>query len=240
LENYLNDQDVHKTMKIPKHVAIILDGNRRYAKKKKLPKVEGHKAGAKRVGKLIDWAHELGIRELTLYIFSTENFNRTKKEKDYLFSLFREQFKKLKKSKRVDDRNIKVRVIGQLNKFPKDVQKAVNEVMKKTKKNTGLVMNFAMGYGGRAEVVDAVKNILKKRINPNKITEKLIQKNLYISNAPEIVIRPGGETRTSNFLMWQSAYSEWFFVKKMWPAITKSDFLKIIKEFNDRERRFGK
>ncbi|MBW2983500.1 di-trans,poly-cis-decaprenylcistransferase [Candidatus Woesearchaeota archaeon] len=223
-------------MKLPEHVAIILDGNRRYAKKKGLSAGKGHDAGADKVSKLADWALELGIKELTLYTFSTENFNRAKREKAFLFNLFRKKFNELKGSKK----DVEVRVIGKFNKFPKDVQRILNNITKRKKKKKKLVMNFAMGYGGRAEIVEAVKDIVKKRVPRNKVNEDLIRKCLYLKNDPEIVIRSGGEVRTSNFLMWQSAYSEWFFTEKLWPEFTKKDLIKIIKEFNARERRFGK
>lgn len=227
-------------MKIPRHIAIILDGNRRYARKRRLQPWKGHEAGARKISELIDWAIELGIKEVTLYIFSTENFNRSKREKDFLFGLFREQFKKLKGSKRVNEKDIRVNVIGKLDRFPKDMQKSVMEIIEKTKNKKGLVMNFAMGYGGRAEIVEAVRDIVKKKVPVGRINENLIKSCLCLKNDPEIVIRPGGEVRTSNFLMWQSAYSEWFFTKKLWPEFSKKDLLKIIKEFNARERRFGK
>lgn len=224
-------------MKIPKHVAIILDGNRRYAKKKGLSTGQGHVAGADNVNKLVDWAVDLGIKELTLYAFSTENFNRSNKEKAILFNLFRKKFNELRNSR--DD--VEVRAVGNFKKFPKDVQKILNDILNgKPKKGRKLRLNFAMGYGGRAEIVEAVKNIVRKKVSARKINEKMISSNMFLQSEPDIVIRPGGDIRTSNFLMWQSAYSEWFFTNKLWPEFTKKDLLKIIKEYNVRERRFGK
>lgn len=236
MESYLNEDDVLEMMKIPEHVAIILDGNRRYAKKKGLSAGKGHEAGADNVNKLADWAIELGIKELTLYTFSTENFNRSNSEKLILFNLFRKKFNELKNSR--DD--IGVKVIGKFNRFPKEIQRILNDIAKKGKKKKKLVINFAMGYGGRAEIIDAVKDIVKKKVPARKINEQMLTNNLSIKNEPDIVIRPGGEVRTSNFLMWQSAYSEWFFTNKLWPEFNKKDLLKIIKEYNARERRFGK
>ncbi len=223
-------------MKIPKHVAIILDGNRRYAKKKGLAPGKGHEFGADRVTELADWAVELGIKELTLYTFSTENFNRSAKEKALLFGILKRKFNELKNSR--DD--IEVNIIGRFSKFPKDVQNILNELTKKEKKRRKLVINFALGYGGRAEIVEAVKSIVKRKVSAKKVNEKMIADNLFLSHEPDIVIRPGGEVRTSNFLMWQSAYSEWFFIDKLWPEFTKKDLAKIIAEYNARERRFGK
>ncbi|MBW2980732.1 di-trans,poly-cis-decaprenylcistransferase [Candidatus Woesearchaeota archaeon] len=223
-------------MKIPRHIAIILDGNRRYAKKRRLQPWKGHEAGADNVKKLADWAIELGVKELTLYTFSTENFDRTKREKAFLFNLFRKKFRELKDSR--DD--IELGVFGNFSRFPKDVQKTLNRIAKKGKKKKKLVINFAMGYGGRAEIVNAVQELVKKKISSRKINENMIKNYLYLKNDPEIVIRPGGEVRTSNFLMWQSAYSEWFFTNKLWPEFTKKDLVKVIAEYNSRERRFGK
>ncbi|HME87231.1 MAG TPA: polyprenyl diphosphate synthase [Candidatus Nanoarchaeia archaeon] len=219
------------------HVAIILDGNRRFAKSQGLPTFKGHQKGAETVEQLLDWAKELGVKELTLYSFSMQNFNRSKEEFGYLMNLFESFFtkamKRLEKSKEV-----RFNFIGRLSGFPKNVQVLAKNLMVKSKKNTQFTVNFAFGYGGREEIVDAVNALLKKKVK--KVTEKTIAEHLYLNSEPEIVIRTGGEHRTSNFLPWQTVYSEWFFVKKPWPAFTKNDFKKIIKQFETRERRFGK
>lgn len=228
--------------KVPKYIAIVLDGNRRYAKKLGLQPWKGHDFGLRKLEELFKWCIELGVKELTLYCFSTENFIRSKKEIDYLFNLFWEEFDKMRTGQGVFKDKIRVNVIGRLNMFSKRMRDAMQEAMEKTKKNKALVVNFALAYGGRQEIVDAFKKIIKKSriLKPNQINEKLITNNLYLKNEPDIVIRPGGEIRTSNFLTWQSVYSELIFLDKLWPEFTKEDLINCIAEFNKRERRFGK
>ena len=230
--------------KSPKHIAIILDGNRRYAKKLGLQPWKGHEFGVKKLNELLEWCRELGIRELTLYAFSTENFKRARQEKDFLFSIFKKEFSSMKHRKDIFDNKIRINVVGRLEMFPKGIRKAMLDIMQKTRKHNRFVVNFAMAYGGRQEIADSVKKIAQliknNKISPNNINENTITKNLYLKSEPDMVIRPGGEVRTSNFLMWQSAYSEWFFTDKLWPEFTKKDLIKYIGEFSKRERRFGK
>jgi len=229
--------------KVPRYIAIVLDGNRRYAKRLDVKPWKGHEFGIKKLEELLDWCLELNIKELTLYSFSTENFKRTKHEINFLFGLFKKKFEEIKKENTFMDKGIKVNVIGRLDMFPVDIRQAMLEVMDKTKNNNKLIVNFAMAYGGRQEIIDAVKKIAQKvrkgELNPDKIDENLIVNNLYLKNEPELVIRPGGEIRTSNFLTWQSVYSEFVFINKLWPEFTKQDLLNCIQEFNRRERRFG-
>ncbi len=229
--------------KSPKHVAIILDGNRRYAKKLGLNPWKGHEFGVKKLNQFLEWCQELGIRELTLYAFSTENFNRTKTEKNFLFNIFKQEFSNMKHRKDIFENKIKINVIGRLNMFPKAIQKSIRDIMSKTKKHNKFIVNFAMAYGGRQEITDAIKKIIedikKNKLNSKNINEKTISGYLYLKSEPDIVIRPGGEIRTSNFLTWQSVYSEWVFTKKLWPEFTKKDLKFCIDEFNKRERRFG-
>lgn len=223
--------------KVPMHVAIILDGNRRFAKKLGMRPWKGHEYGLRKLEDLFGWCMELGVNELTLYAFSTENFKRARKEVDYLFNLFWNEFNRIKEGKGVFAGKVKVNVIGRQWMFPKKMQNAMKDSMKKTAKNKKLVVNFALGYGGRQEITDAVKKIVTARLK--KIDDGTIAKYLYLKSEPDIVIRPGGEIRTSNFLTWQSTYSEWFFIKKLWPEFTKNDLIGCIREFNQRERRFG-
>lgn len=233
-------------LKIPNHIAIILDGNRRYAEKLGLPKIKGHEYGAKKVGELFKWCKDLGIKEVTLYTFSTENFNRNKIEIDFLFSLFRQYFKDF--LKKYDEKNgeydIKIRIIGNVNLFPDDLQDAFKEVINKTKNNEKLTVNFCLGYGSREEITTTLKTIIIKikndEINEDDVNEKTIAENLYLSSEPDLLIRPGGEKRLSNFLLWQLSYSELFFLDKLWPEFSKEDLIGIIKEFSERERRFGR
>lgn len=230
--------------KVPRHIGIILDGNRRYAKKLGLRPWKGHDFGLRKLEDLFKWCQELGIKELTLYSFSTQNFKRTKKEISYLFNLFRQEFNKMKQKKGIFKNKIRINVIGRLNMFPKDIRKAMLEVMKKTKSHKNLIVNFTMAYGGRQEITDAVRkiaeNVKKGKIEIDNINENTITNNLYLKSEPDLVIRPGGEFRTSNFLIWQSIYSEWVFIDKLWPEFTKKDLIKCIEEFKRRERRFGK
>lgn len=226
---------------IPNHIAIILDGNRRYAKKMGLKPWKGHEFGIKKLEELVKWCLEMGIKEVTFYSFSTENFKRAKNEIDFLFNLFKNKFNDLKNDKEIFKNKVRINVIGRIGMFPKDMRKSMLEIMKKTKNHENLIVNFALAYGGRQEIVDSFKRILKNspNIKPDKINENIITKNLYLQSEPDLVIRPGGEIRTSNFLTWQGVYSEWIFVNKLWPEFTKQDLLNCIKEFNRRERRFG-
>lgn len=220
-----------------KHLAIILDGNRRYAKKKGLPKFKGHEFGAIKVEKLLDWCKEFGIKEITLYTLSTENLKRTKMELNYLFSLFESWFKKFKKNKRVHEDKIKIRFIGDLNLIPKKIKKLAEEIEKDTKNYRNYRLNFCFAYGGRLEFLTAVNKLKNKR---GKITEQDVTNALWLSSEPDLIIRTGNIIRTSNFLPWQSVYSEWIFLKKMWPEFTKQDLTKAIKKFEKRKRNFGK
>ncbi|MBI2541815.1 di-trans,poly-cis-decaprenylcistransferase [Candidatus Woesearchaeota archaeon] len=225
--------------KVPKHVAIILDGNRRYAKKLGMQPWKGHEYGAKKLNELLKWCRELGIKELTLYSFSTENFKRAKAEKDFLFNIFRKEFESMQHRKDIFENKIRINVIGRLEMFPKRIMQSMLGIMEKTRKHGNFTVNFAMAYGGRQEITDALRKIMKSRIKSSQINENMITSSLYLKSEPDLVIRPGGEVRTSNFLTWQSVYSEWIFVGKLWPEFTKEDLIKCIVEFNERERRFG-
>ena len=231
--------------KIPKHIAIILDGNRRFAKKLGLKPWKGHELGMKKLEELFNWCTELGVKELTLYSFSTENFSRSKDEINFLFGLFKKKFSELKKEEGIIKNNVRINVIGRTEMFPADMQKSMLEAVEKTKGNRKLIVNFALAYGGRQEIEDVFKRIAKDissgKLKSEDINENLIKQNLYMQSEPDLVIRPGGEIRTSNFLIWQSAYSEWIFLKdKLWPEFTKKDLENCIKEYGKRERRFGK
>ncbi|MGV8086457.1 MAG: polyprenyl diphosphate synthase [Candidatus Woesearchaeota archaeon] len=228
----------------PKHIAIILDGNRRFAKRLMLEPWKGHDYGRKKVEELLDWSKDLGITELTFYAFSMQNFNRPKPEFDYLMGLIKSAFIDFLTDKRIDEYKICVRVIGRYKLFPKDVVTALETAMERTKNNDQYFLNFALAYGGREEITDTVKKIATKvasgELDPKNITENTVQENLYMSSEPDLIIRTGGDMRTSNFLMWQSSYSEWFFVEKTWPEFTREDLINVVKEFEQRERRFGK
>jgi tritrans,polycis-undecaprenyl-diphosphate synthase [geranylgeranyl-diphosphate specific] len=230
--------------KVPKHIGIILDGNRRFSKRLMMKPWKGHEWGAKKVEKLLDWCKEIGIKELTLYTFSVENFNRPKEEFDYLMNLFRREFEKLKDDKRIDENRIRINVIGRIWMFPKDIQERMRYIMEKTKNYDNYIINFAMGYGGRAEVVDAAKKIAQQvkdgKLDIEQINEETFSRNLYMADEPDLIIRTGGDHRTSNFLNYQAAYSEWIFLEKTWPEFEKEDLVEAISDFSKRERRFGR
>ena len=215
---------------------MILDGNRRFAKKLMKQPWKGHESGAETLEKFLSWCEELKIKQLTLYCFSLENFKRDKEEVDFLMKLFKKWFGKLEKDKRIREKKIKIRFIGQKDLLDKELQELMNRIEKKTEKYNNYIINFAVAYGGRQEIVSAIKKLVEKK---EEINEKNLQNNLWLKDEPDLIIRTGGVKRSSNFLPWQSIYSEWIFLDKMWPEMTKQDMLDALKEFNSRERRFG-
>jgi len=225
-------------MKIPNHLGIIIDGNRRWAEEKGLPAFEGHKEGLETVKKTVTWCKERGIKILTLFVFSTENWKRSKKEVGYLMKLLKQAFSK-ENVQQIYKKEIKVRVIGQREGLARLLQKSIKEVEKLTKNNQKMILNFALSYGGRAEIVQAFKNIIKKKLPLKEITEDVVSQNLWTSDL-DLIIRTGKEQRISNFLIWQGAYSELYFSKKYWPDFTEKDLDTILRGFARRQRRFGK
>jgi len=228
----------------PKHVGIILDGNRRFAKKLMLKPWKGHEWGAKKVEALMDWCKELDIREITLYAWSLENFNRPKTEFKYLMGLFRTEFARILKDKRLEEDGIKIRFIGRINLFPQDVQDSMHALMEKTKRNSNYIINFAMAYGGRAEIIDAARKLVQDvqtgKISAADINEETFSNYLYLKDEPDLIIRTGGEKRLSNFLLYQGSYSELIFLQTLWPEFEKKDFVACVAEYKKRQRRFGK
>ncbi|QQG38682.1 MAG: di-trans,poly-cis-decaprenylcistransferase [Candidatus Woesearchaeota archaeon] len=230
--------------KVPRHVGVVLDGNRRFAKRLMLKPWKGHEWGVKKVEALFEWARELGIEELTLYAFSIENFDRPKREFDYLMKIFKEAVNKLMKDSRLDKYGIRVNFIGRIHMFPDDVQILMKRLMGITRNNKNYIINFAMAYGGRAEVIDAVRKIAEqvknKRLKIEEINEGVFKDSLYNASDVDLIIRTGGEKRTSGFLPWQGVYAELIFLDKMWPEMEKEDFVECIEEFSRRQRRFGR
>ena len=224
--------------KVPYHLGVIIDGNRRWAREKGLPAFEGHRKGLAKVKELTKWSKERGVKILTLFVFSTENWKRTKTEVDYLMRLLRQAFNK-KNIQSIHKEGIKIRAIGQRERLPKSLQKTIKEIEELTKNNKGMVLNFALSYGGRAEIVEVIKKIIEKKILPKKITEDVISQNLWASDL-DLIIRTGKEQRISNFLIWQAAYSELYFCKKYWPAFTEKDLDQALADYAQRQRRFGK
>ena len=228
---------------LPKHIAIILDGNRRWAKSKGKPASFGHKTGADTLEKIVRYANKIGIKYLTAYVFSTENWKRSQEEVSALMMILQNYLDDF--GKRADLENIKINIIGNPNRLSEKMQKSINNCMERTKNNTGIVFNIALNYGGRDEIVRAVRTIAEKaqkgEISPEEITENTISENLYTRNQPDpdLVIRTSGEERISNFLLWQIAYSEFLFVQKNWPDFTEEDLDKAIEEYQKRTRKFG-
>ena len=221
------------------HIAIIMDGNGRWGLKKYNDRNKGHYHGAENVNEVIKNSIKLKIKYLTLYTFSTENWNRPKKEIDYLFFLF--QFFYKKKFNKLIKENIKIKFIGDLNSIPKKLKKIIKTVENKTKNNNKITVCFAFNYGSRSELVNSVKKSIKSLKNINYLTEEIISKNLYTANIPDpdILIRTGGYHRLSNFLLWQLSYSEIFFMKKNWPDFNYLDLKKIVNQFSKIKRNFG-
>ena len=229
---------------VPCHVAIILDGNRRFAKRLMKEPWKGHELGAKKLENLFDWCSEIGVKELTVYAFSVQNFNRPKMEFDYLMKIFNEEFNRLLHDEKLHKRKVKIRIIGRIKKFPKDLYEKMKKVMDMTNDYNDYTINFAMAYGGREEIIDATKKVAEKvksgELDVSDINEESFSEALYMKDCPDLIIRTGGDKRTSNFLPWQSTYSEWFFLEKMWPEFEKEDLVNVIDGFKDRERRFGR
>lgn len=230
-----------ETKKIPFHLGIIVDGNRRWARERGLPTFEGHRKGLEKLTKIGEMTLEKGVKVLTLYVFSTENWKRTKTEVNYLMGLFGKSLSK-KNVKELQQKGIKLQVIGQKERLSKTLQRKIKEAERMTKNNKKGILNLAISYGGRAEIIQAVKNIIEKKISLDKINEDLINQNLWTAGLayPDLIIRTGGAQRLSNFLTWQSAYSEFCFIKKYWPDFTAKDLDKILADFSSRQRRFGK
>ncbi len=229
---------------LPKHIAIIMDGNGRWAKQKGKLRVFGHENGAKAVKEVVETSAELGIPNLTLYAFSTENWNRPKLEVDTLMKLLVSSLRKELKS--LHDNNIKLSAIGNLNALPKKVSKELQEVITLTKSNNRMTLTIALSYGSREELLNTVKEISIKVknniISPEKIDESIINKHLYTHDLPDVdlLIRTSGEQRISNFLLWQIAYAELYFTNILWPDFKKEHLYDAINEYQKRERRFGK
>lgn len=228
----------------PRHVAIILDGNRRFARRITAKPWKGHELGAEKVGKLLRWCAELGVKELTLYAFSIDNFHRPKAEFDFLMKLLKESFDEIRKNKEIHEKRLRINFLGRIEMFPAEVTKSMKDLMEATKDYDGYVVNFCMAYGGRQEIVDAARKLIadleKGKIKASEINEDTFKNYLYMADEPDMIIRTGGEKRTSNFLVYQGIYSEWFYLEKMWPEFEKQDLIECIDEFRKRERRFGR
>jgi undecaprenyl diphosphate synthase len=225
---------------IPNCLGVIVDGNRRWAKERGLPTLEGHRKGFDKLQDLIDWSSDAGIKHVVAYVFSTENWNRAPEEVSYLMDLFRHQVKIV--TEKFSKKNYKLNVIGLVSKLAPDLQNLVFDAIEKTKNNTGLTVTLALSYGGRDEILEAVNKILKDEKRPKELTIENFNEYLWSKEIPDLdmVIRTSGEHRLSNFMTWKSVYSELFFPEVKFPGLTKEIFLELLEEFSQRHRRFGK
>ncbi len=230
---------------LPKHIAIIMDGNRRYAKRRGLPPHIGHVFGSRKAEKVLEWCLELGIKNLTMYAFSTENFRRSEKERTHLFNLIADRLRKLANDRRIHKNRVKVRIVGKRELLPENVLRAVKEVEERTRGYDSYRLNIAIAYGGRQELIDAIREILRKVkcgvLKVEEITQRTIEEHLYSPDGDyakvDLLIRTGGEQRLSNFLPWQSANSVAYFCDVYWPEFRKIDLLRAIRSW--QIRRFG-
>ena len=228
-----------KVPRLPDHIAIIMDGNGRWAQKRGLPRLEGHQAGVEKVRSVIEYFGRLGLKYLTLYGFSTENWKRPKEEIDGLFNLLQEAIDK--ETLELHKNGIRIRHLGRLENLSADLQRAITKAVDLTRDNKGMTVSFAFDYGGRAEILDAVRKIIAKGVPPQKIDEQLFDSYLYTAGLPEVdlVIRTAGELRISNFLIWQAAYSEYYSTKVFWPDFDNKEIDKALLAYSQRQRRFG-
>ena len=235
-----------KPEKMPKHVAIIMDGNRRYSKLQgNMDVVKGHEIGVDTLEKVLDWSIELAIEIITVYAFSTENFNRPEHEVEGLMKLFVKNFKRLVDHEKIHRNEVKVKVVGKTELIPESVREAIKEAEDATAQYDKRLFNIAIGYDGRLEIIDSFKKIIKQvqagEITIDDVDEELVSKNLYTGGLddPNLIIRTSGEERLSGFLLWQSSYSELYFCETLWPELRKVDFIRAIRSYQERERRFG-
>ncbi len=224
---------------LPNHIAIVPDGNGRWAEQRGLPRLDGHRVGAENMYHMVEYLNEYPIKYVTLYGFSTENWSRPEEEVKGLFQILEEFINKCASD--IHERGIKLRHLGRLNELPQGLQLAINRAVELTKNNTRMTLNVAFNYGGRAEIVDAVRKLLAEGVAPQNINEELFDSYLYTAGLPnvDLLIRTGDETRLSNFLLWQTAYSEYYFTKVLWPDFNKKDVDKALLSYSRRQRRFG-
>lgn len=229
------------TTLIPSHIAIVMDGNRRWARNRGLPDIKGHEAGAEALEKLVEEASKLGVKTITVYALSTENLKeRAKRELFGLFSLMKRAYSS--KIKRMMKKGVSVSIVGELGGLPDSIKNIIRELKKSYITSESIKLNIALNYGGKKELVEAVKDLLKEGIDVNKLSEEIISKHLYTKNDPdpELVIRTGGRVRLSNFLLWQTAYSELYFTKVLWPDFSPKELKKAIRWYQLQQRNFGK
>ena len=226
-------------LKIPTHIAIIMDGNGRWATARGLPRMEGHRAGTENLRPMIRACVEFGVKYLTLYAFSTENWGRPREEVNGLLAILESVIDR--ELRELNGEGVRIVHVGRLDAMPKKVREKVRHSMEVTRNNDRLILNIAWNYGGRDEIVYALQNIIREGIPADEVTEDVVTQHLFTRCPdPDLIIRTSGEIRVSNFLLWQSAYSEWYFTPTLWPDFDKEELRKAIEEFSQRKRRFGK
>jgi undecaprenyl diphosphate synthase len=230
---------LEKLTKIPKHVAIIMDGNGRWATQKGLPRVSGHRAGTENLREVIEASVEFGIQYLTIYAFSTENWKRPQEEIQGLMRIFRTMLDR--ELKNLHENGVQLHHFGRLDRIDQGLKEKVLEAIELTKDNQTLILNIAFNYGGRDEIIQAVQGMMRDGHTAEEVTEELVGQYLYSANCPDpdLIIRTSGEYRCSNFLIWQGAYSEWYFTPTYWPDFGREDLYEALVSFNQRERRYG-
>ena len=230
---------MEKNIRLPNHIAIIMDGNGRWAQQHELSRLEGHQAGGENIYPITEYFSQRQVKYLTLYGFSTENWNRPENEVTSLFRLLEERIDK--ETAKFHRMGVRLRHIGRLKQLPQSIQLAINRVVDLTKNNTGMTLSFAFNYGGRGEILDAVRRIVAEGIPPQNIDEQLFSSYLYTAGLPDVdlVIRSGGELRLSNFLTWQAVYSEYYFTETLWPDFDEKEIDKALLSYSQRQRRFG-
>jgi tritrans,polycis-undecaprenyl-diphosphate synthase [geranylgeranyl-diphosphate specific] len=235
-----------KRYPLPKHVALIMDGNRRFAKELGLSWEAGHIFGREKLEEVLGWCFDLGIKVLTIYAFSTENFTRSEKEVKTLMNLLKNELEKAKEDSRINQNKVRVQILGHLSSLPKDIQQSAKTIMSMTKSYKNYYLNIALAYGGREEIIHAMQrmgaDIKKGKLKIADISTDTVSSYLYTRGLPDpdLILRTSGEERISNFLLWQLAYSELYFSDVYWPALQKRDFLQAIRTYQQRKRRFGK
>jgi len=233
---------------VPQHVAVILDGNRRWANERSLPYLNGHLYGAKIAEDFLEWCLDLGIRTITVYVFSTENFQRPKEEVERILQLIGDEARRLRNDERLHKNKVRVKTIGRIDLLPESLRQMLRDVERETENYDEHYLNIAIAYGGRAEIVDAarkiVEDVAKQKVSLNQIDEELFSNYLYTSHLPnpypDLIVRTSGEERLSGFLLWQSAYSELCFLDVYWPDFRKIDLLRAVRTYQQRKRRYGR
>ena len=234
-------KQLKSTDHIPSHIAIIMDGNRRWARRRGLPDIKGHEKGAEALEKMVEAAEKLGVKTITVYALSTENVKeRAKREVIGLFNLMRKAYHS--RLKKMMDKGVSITILGEVHGLPDTIKNLINQIKKTYIKSESIKLNIALNYGSKKEMIKAIKDIVKKGIDVKKINEELIDKHLYTNGQadPDLVIRTGGRSRLSNFLLWQTAYSELYFTRTLWPDFDKTELKKAIDWYKEQKRNFGK